>query len=669
MDFFTQQEKARAASGRLVWMYGVAVVGIAISIHAAVAGIACILQQQRAETEVAEGFLALFLKPELAAWTLGLTALVIVIGTLVKVGSLRGGGSKVAESLGGREVAPDTQDFAERRLLNVVEEMALAASVRVPRVYILDKEAGMNAFAAGYSPEDAAIAVTAGLLRTLNREELQAVVGHEFSHLLNGDMRLNIRLIGVLGGILGLAVVGRVVMEVAGRTMRFSSGRRSSKKNDGAAVALAFLLLGLALWLIGSIGVLFGRMIQSAVSRHREFLADASSVQFTRNPASLAGALKLIGATSEHGTLRNSHSAEVAHMLFASGRTSLFATHPSLLQRIQRLDPAFDGDYESVRALLARRTEEGVAVSRGDGDGDDLHDGVFAGAAAMQSLPRPLHDGELAATAPLRDRAQGAAGMLAWLGEEERDALRDAASAECCLYASILATDSSVRARQLAAVRARAPESPSVDEQGVDASAFADATEGWHARHAAWTGRQRRMACELAAETLRAASPALRAAIVERLDVLSRADGQLDSFEFALGRMVRRRLQPDPANVSARSKLVPPTALASEASLVLSQLADYGSQSPEAAREAWNAGAARLSLFGPLAQVAVGELDLTTFEAALERLSHLPPLAKREFMSACEALVRNDGEMIETEENFLVAIADAIDAVGWNLAA
>src|SRR4051794_35817745 len=260
------------------------------------------------------------------------TSAVIGAGSLFKTLSLARGGRAVAELLDGRLVNPNSIDTDERKLLNVVEEMAIASGIPVPQVYVMDGEPGINAFAAGHSASDAAISVTRGCMTLLTRDELQGVVAHEFSHLLNGDMKLNLRLMGLIFGILCLTVIGRVLIQTRG------------KKNP-------MPLLGLALIIIGWVGVLFGRLIQAAVSRQREFLADASAVQFTRNPLGLAGALKKIGGIAQGSQLQSDRAEEASHLFFANGLNSRFfgfATHPPLLERIQALDPSFDANYPAV---------------------------------------------------------------------------------------------------------------------------------------------------------------------------------------------------------------------------------------------------------------------------------------------------------------------------------
>jgi Zn-dependent protease with chaperone function len=320
MDFFEKQELARRRTRWLIMYFVLAVLGIITSLHF--------------------GFCAIVGEPFDDWRLLGITAAGVVIsvaiGSLVKIIQLAKGGKAVAEMLGGIPVDPATTDPAERRLCNVVEEMSLASGVPVPSVYILDEQ-GINAFAAGYGHTDAAIGVTRGCIESLTRDELQGVVAHEFSHILNGDMRLNIRLMGLLNGILFLAILGGVLMRVAAASPR---SRSSDNKTSGSIVAL-FLGAGAVLYLVGWIGVFFSKLIQSAVSRQREFLADASAVQFTRNPHGIAGALAKIGNLTSR--LTHPRAQEASHMFFGNGLAeswfNLFATHPPINERIAQIAP------------------------------------------------------------------------------------------------------------------------------------------------------------------------------------------------------------------------------------------------------------------------------------------------------------------------------------------
>ena len=292
-------------------------------------------------------------------------ALLIVGATAYKTAALSSGGGRVATDMGGTLVPPNVQDPLRRRLRNVVEEMAIASGMPVPEIYVLEQENGINAFAAGYAPGDAAIAVTRGTLELLDRDELQGVIGHEFSHILNGDMRLNIRLMGVLFGIMVLGLIGRTILR-GGRHGAFVSSRRGK----GAPVVL---IIGLGLTILGAIGVFFARTIKAGVSRQREYLADASAVQFTRQTDGLANALKKIGGFSGGSLLRAADPEEVSHMLFGTGSklSGMFATHPPLTERIQALDPHFKAsDYPKVD-LRERSTVSDGATCLGRARGRD----------------------------------------------------------------------------------------------------------------------------------------------------------------------------------------------------------------------------------------------------------------------------------------------------------
>src|SRR5882762_4166566 len=300
MDFFERQDKARKSTKVLVFYFALAVMCIMAAVYFAClmifAGASAKAHRYGGGPEIA------LWNPQVFLFAAAGTLAVVACGSLYKISALSSGGA-VAESLGGRLVNPNTTDADERKLRNVVEEMALASGVPVPQVYVMDEESGINAFAAGHSPSDAAVCVTRGCMKLLKRDELQGVIGHEFSHILNGDMRLNLRLMGVIFGILCLAIIGRVLIRTRG------------KKNP-------LPLLGLALIIIGWVGVLFGRLIQAAVSRQREFLADASAVQFTRNPSGLAGALKKIGGIAGGSQLQSDRAEEASHLFFANGLKS-----------------------------------------------------------------------------------------------------------------------------------------------------------------------------------------------------------------------------------------------------------------------------------------------------------------------------------------------------------
>jgi Zn-dependent protease with chaperone function len=340
VDFYARQESARRTSRWLLLAFLVSVALVVVAVNAVVVMVVSASQPDASPTSALVGTTIVVLS-------------VICGASLFKTLSLRAGGAVVARSLGGTRVERATGDVALKRLHNVVEEMAIASGVTMPEVYVLENEDGINAFAAGNSPADAAITVTRGAATRLRRAELQGVIAHEFSHILNGDMRLNLRLLGWTFGLLVIAIVARIVLQVAPR-----GGGRDRK--DGAGV---LLLAALAVMLLGYIGVFFGRLLQAAVARHRERLADASAVQFTRDPVGLSGALLKIAGASAGSSLVAPEAEEVAHMLFAAGLPRLFATHPSIEERLRELDPNFKASELPALAAAAARDADRLRES------------------------------------------------------------------------------------------------------------------------------------------------------------------------------------------------------------------------------------------------------------------------------------------------------------------
>ncbi len=368
MNFFDVQDRARRTSRRLVFLYllstALIVAGVSLIVGFALYNVVDQGQQFSLTSFFSN-------QASVLAGTAVMTTLFIIGSTLVKTAQLSSGGGRVALQMGGTLVSPETLDPLRSRLRNVVEEMAIASGVPVPEIYVLEQEMGINAFAAGFAPGDAAVAVTRGTLEVLDRDELQGVIAHEFSHILNGDMRLNIRLMGVLFGIMSLGLMGRMVF----RGVRY--GGFSSKRGKGGGVVV---IIGLGLIILGGIGVFFARMIKSGVSRQREYLADASAVQFTRQSGGLAGALKKIGGYEAGSLIQTTDPEEVSHMLFGTGAklSGMFATHPPLTDRIRALDPNFkESDYP--RVTLKDRE---VATNRGV---DQRSAGIAAATSALAS--------------------------------------------------------------------------------------------------------------------------------------------------------------------------------------------------------------------------------------------------------------------------------------------
>lgn len=359
--FFELQEAAHRRTKTLLGLMVAAVLAVGASIYLiAIFVIPSVRSGQFLEPQ--------WYQPIPLALSVSGTTLFVAIAGAIRMHTLRVGGSRVAKSLGGRLLRAETQDSLETRLLNVVEEMAIASGMQMPRVFVLDDEPGINAFAAGLTLDDAVICVTRGCLEKLTRDELQGVVGHEFSHILNGDMRLNMHLMAAVFGLVCIALLGRMLMEV-------DSGRRRDDDDDSSSKnGPSIAHIGLALWLVGSWGEFWGKVIKSAVSRQREFLADASALQFTRNPQGIAGALKKIAGYGQHSVVRAARAEELSHFFFGDIRKRsfverLFATHPTLLERIRRFEPSFskqDMLLISVSRLRRRSRQERPERYRGE---------------------------------------------------------------------------------------------------------------------------------------------------------------------------------------------------------------------------------------------------------------------------------------------------------------
>jgi Zn-dependent protease with chaperone function len=349
VDFYAYQAAARRQSRLFVVMFMAAVAVVVIALDAVIFTV--LAARSTGSASYGDQYGTGSLSPlEFAMRNPGavLAVSLLIIGviglaSLFKSAQLRGGGAVVAQSLGGVRVERDTTDPARKRLRNIIEEMAIASGVAVPEIYVLEQEPAINAFAAGHTPANACITVTQGAIDHLNRDELQGVIGHEFSHILNGDMRLNIQLMGAIFGLLVIAIIGRLV---------FNFAPRGGSDRDRRGGGMGWIGVGLAAMVLGYLGLLAGRMLQAAVSRQRERLADASAVQFTRNTEGLKGALMKIAALEEGSKFVAADAEQVAHMLFAPGLDRIFATHPPLLERIRELDPHFDP--AELQALIAR---------------------------------------------------------------------------------------------------------------------------------------------------------------------------------------------------------------------------------------------------------------------------------------------------------------------------
>jgi Zn-dependent protease with chaperone function len=626
MNFFEHQAAARRASTRLVVLFAMAVAGIVLAVDFA----AWVVYGGGADGQPGEA-------GALLVFTTFATLAIIGLGSLYRIATLRSGGEPVALQFGGVPVPEGTTDFNLRRLRNVVEEIAIASGVPVPKIYVLEHESAINAFAAGYSPSDAVVAVTRGALDRLNRDELQGVIAHEFSHILNGDMRLNIRLMGILFGILMLAIIGRKVLQFGGR------GRDS--KGAGAILIAALIAM-----IVGYIGLFFGRMIKAGVSRTRESLADASAVQFTRQTQGLAGALKKIGGLADGSRLNDRANAEEAsHMLFGDGIgfSGLFATHPPLLKRIQALEPQFRADQlgELQRRWLASPPdglEEDTRLGLADAGVARLPD-----ASAQLSVTPPMVVAQVAQ--PAADDYRRADAIVSTIPAGLRTFATRRESVMPLLLGLLLDEQAAVAALQRTEISARLGDR--IAEQAVR--------------------MQRQLADELhpmlRLPLAAVAFPVLRLRPRPELDTfldtvhaMVNADGRVSLFEYCLGRLLQSQVREslDPARLArfGRRKL---SDVRSEIATLLCVVAHAGNDSADAAQRAYLAGMQRVLPRDHLPYLARAG-GVLVLDPVWEPLDALDPLAKQALVEGITATISHDNRVTVAESELLRTICGVL---------
>lgn len=623
MNFFEAQERARRSSRFLVLWFALSVCGVILVMY--LFSVFC-WQWSRSNPE---GVYVATKVEQLRWWNVelfvGVSVVVggvIVLGSLIKLSQLSAGGKVVASSLGGRLVEPGTRDLRERRLLNVVEEMAIASGLPVPGVWIMDEEKGINAFAAGTDPANAVIGVTRGTLERLTRSELQGVVAHEFSHILNGDMKLNIRLMGWIFGLVMLSVLGRIMIE----SIRFVRGSRDSK---GGGIVIAIFVAGIAVWIVGSIGVLFARMLQAAVSRQREYLADASAVQFTRDPDGIANALKKIGGFSLHGAISSPKAMEARHMFFAgSSLSSLMATHPPLELRIKAIDPRWDGKMGSAKVEQVDASEFSGAKG-------------FAGSLEQTVASEQIENfGE-------------SARMDTHVGEVIREQINaDIASivttddAKCMLLGLLVAADDDGLEQGREILR----------KLDYDEETIGRVIE-WSVCLANFSSAKKLAMVDLSISWLRRMGRDEAGYFVTASKALIEADGQINLFEFMLQKVIERHveiglgLRPVPAmrfrkigdlEIQVSKLLAAFGALAGDASAVESALAEYAEHTGRS-----------------LNLDSAGVADVA---AALNDMDASTPLVKQQILRLCSLVATHDKKLDNMELELLRATAEAIGA-------
>ena len=681
--FFEQQDQARRTSRRLIFLFGASVIAIVVAVN------------------VALGALYLFVLSPHGAWArqgldalpnyfVSTTTMVVVLliggGTLLQMQQLREGGEAVARMIGARAIDPSSQDQLERRLLNIVEEMALASGIAAPRAYVLERQDTINAFAAGLGARDAVITVTHGALTRLTRDELQGVIGHEFSHILNGDMALNLRLIGLLQGLLMLALFGRFLAGFDSPRISVS-GRRDSRS--------AIFVVGIVVLALGSIGVLFGRLIKAGVSRQREYLADASSLQFTRNADGIGGALRKIGGLAgedgdgDGGRIDHPHAETLSHMFLAPARASFadgwMATHPPLQERIRRIyGRAMDfvpapelvtwnkPDRSQAPELAplpfpagpqAASAQPAQAVSQAGVAPAAAPPAVQGQAVAAEAIARSAAH-PLSPVTGLIAADTATSGLHAAIGKPQpaaqpfverllqrveslglRASLSDATGAQLLALGLLVEQEQAMAQRQEAVVAGAFGADAAAQVERVR-SAAAQMPPGW-----------RLPLVDLAMPALRKLPPAARQRLVELARAMIAAGGRVTLPEFLLYTVLEARL-----GVAAQSALPARYAslrdLGEEARQALSLVATV--RMPQAPAKAYTAGAALLQGIDPN-PIARDGLGLERISQALHRLNGLAPLAKPQFIKACVAVAFVDGSTNWQAASCLRTLCAALD--------
>lgn len=658
MDFFEHQDQARKATKRLALLMSLAVLVITVLVYLVVM--------------IALVMLGVFTDPNsneptpltlsmLFDWRIGSLVFLgvvsmVTLGSLYKLGQLRQGGEYVAAMLGGRLIPQGTRDPDERKILNVVEEMAIASGVPVPPVYLLENESGINAFAAGYSPDNAVIGVTRGAVTLLDRDELQGVMGHEFSHILSGDMRINLRMIGILHGILLIALLGLGIM----RALFYSGGsrRRSSNSKDSGGGVIVILGLAIALTVIGYVGVFFGKMIKAAISRQREYLADAAAVQFTRNPQGIGGALVKIGGYSKGTKITDSHAEEASHMFFASGVSSWLgqslSTHPPLPRRISRIMPDWDGSFIQSDDSAVLRAMQRTDQAQASGDAQAKPDGPPPGSMAerIQRARDAQRRGDTRGAAdamglpgvtgsvgqPTGQHLAMAAVLLAGLDDQVHEAAGEPFAAQAVIYALLIdPDDAQVRQVQMQRLTDNAP-------KGMDRETAKLSTS-----ISALPGQSRLPLVERCLGALRELTDQQFEQFVENVKFLVAADKRQSLFEWSLRRMISHSREPD-AGTPGRS-----TRLASQvehARVLLSALALAGHKDADKASQAFDAAWSHVGL--PTQTISdASQCNLSSLESAIDQLKTLTGMDKKRLVAGMAESVSHDGKLSANEGDLL----------------
>ncbi len=646
MDFYSRQAEARKQTRWLILAFFVAMLLVAVALD-----LVLFTALSFSSPDLEQGTFTLSPvayasnHPGAALFCTLLVLAVIGIASLFKALQLREGGSVVARSLGGTRIGRDTTDFKRKRLHNVVEEMSIASGVPMPEVYVLEQERSINALAAGHTPANAAVVVTQGALDTLSRDELQSVVAHEFSHVLNGDMRLNVQLMGWLFGLLVVALIGRTLLRYAPR------GRRG---------APAVMVAALSVMILGYAGLFFARLLQAAVARQRERLADASSVQFTRNPGGLRGALLKVAGLPEGSLITEADGEQAAHMFFAPGVKRLLRTHPSIAERIREIDPQFNAKQlptlaaNALKSVPAFSAAEMAKANPADLVKDPTKLATLAAVASVMAdsqvapAPEPLKSGAVAAKVGQLDTLNIAQAHELRLARPEtvRAFVESTGRARALVLALLMSRDDAVRERQFDLLG----KSISEEELTIVRATLPAATS---------------LEPMLRLPALLQIFPALRRLpitdrqkLAKLADNLIRADARVDVFEFCLAHLLATLLRDE---LEARAPHGNTTLDQAEADIqvLFATLARFGASDAREARMAYEAG---MQVVLPMRRPAYLEMDdwSQRLADALRRLEKLQLFAKKAVIEGLAKTIAHDDVLNVAEAELLRTVCAAL---------
>ena len=646
MNFFEAQDSARRHTSLLILLFVIAVIGLLVLSNILVFEFIYFTQFSSLTFSIAE--LEQVFDSNLSTLVSAAIIVFITLGSLYKLVQLSSGGSVIAQHLGGIIVPRSSSDPLHKKILNIVEEMAIASGTPVPQVYILNEQ-GINAFAAGWKTTNAVIGITQGALERLNRDELQGVIAHEFSHIFNGDMRLNIRLIAVLHGILMIGMLGRMIL----RSLRYVRSSRNSK--GGGQAVLVILGIGGALAIVGYTGTFFGNWIKSLISRQREFLADASAVQFTRSDEGIANALKKIGGAIPGSAILAAAVDEYSHAYFALGDTTFslfsFSTHPPLKQRIMRIQPAWDGRYifderkprqdsDAAQREDERSRKKNIAAS------------VAAGVGLGQSIDVSSNEAlnsldNIGAVTTEQVRA-----AQLWHRQMPEQLISNAENpygAQALVMALLIDEDALIQSRQYVVLDKIIGELHASNVKQIQGTV----TE--------LAGTQTLTLIDLALPTLREMTVEQYQRFKQCIQQLVSADKKVNLREWIIQRVLLQHLDEQYGHRKkpvAKYFVLGSAKHASE--LMLSLLAYLEHKDQLQAQQAFDA--ARRSVgAGALGLLAKDLISLDSLNEAMDELEFLKPPLKKRFLQACVACISHDGEVTIQAYDLTRAIASCLD--------